>query len=250
MALTTSEGNLRGQSATGAEANRTQSRNERQKAAPARRLRVFVADDHPLTLDGIKAAMRADPAVEIVGEASDALTALQRAIELEPDVAVLDLSMPGLDGVELARKLLAACPECRVLSLGLREDAPALRRLLDLGVAGYVLKSSESRELARCVHSIAQGGVYLDPGIAGALVGQARRVVAQAGAPEEFASLSARQVEVLRLSALGHSAKTIAARLQIGPKSVETYKARAMAKLGFSGRVDLIRFASAEGWLE
>jgi DNA-binding NarL/FixJ family response regulator len=241
---------LRGKSANDAEAKGTRMRHERQKAAPGRRLRVLVADDHPLTLDGIKAAMRADPTVEIVGEATDAPTALQRAIELKPDVAVLDLSMPGLDGVELARELLAACPDCRVLSLGLREDASALRRLLDLGVAGYVLKSSESGELARCVRSIAQGGVYLDPGIAGALVGQGRHIVAQAGAAEEFAGLSARQVEVLRLSALGHSTKIIAARLQIGPKSVETYKARAMAKLGFSGRVDLIRFAAAEGWLE
>jgi DNA-binding NarL/FixJ family response regulator len=244
------EGDLRGQSAHGAEASGTEKRNERQKAAPARRLRVFVADDHPLTLDGIKVAMRADPAVELIGDATDAPTALQRAIELKPDVVVLDLSMPGLDGVELARKLLVAFPECRILSLGLREDAPALRRLLDLGVAGFVLKSSESGELARCVRSIAKGGVYIDPGIAGTLVGQARHAVAQAGAPEEFASLSARQVEVLRLSALGHSTKTIALRLQIGPKSVETYKARAMAKLGFSGRVDLIRFAAAEGWLE
>lgn len=228
-------------------------RSARGQARPAERLvarvRVLVADDHPLTLDGIKAAIGADSQIEIVGEAVDGPTALRRAIELKPDVAVLDLSMPGIDGVELARKLLAACPNCRVLSLGLREDAPALRRLLDLGVAGYVLKSSDSVELCRCVQSIAHGGVYLDPAIAGVLVGRDRKSMTGNPAADDLADLSQREVEVLRLSALGHSTKTIAAQLRIGPKSVETYKARAMAKLGFSGRVELVRFAISEGWL-
>jgi DNA-binding NarL/FixJ family response regulator len=218
-------------------------------ASAKQRVRVFVADDHPLTLDGIKAAIRDDPEIEIVGEAADGPMALRRAIDLRPDVAVLDLSMPGLDGIELARKLLAACPTCRVLTLSVQEDVAVLRHLLDLGVAGYVLKSSASSELARCVHAVASGGVYLDPAIAGRLVRRGRGRTARPENAEEAIELSAREVEVLRLSALGHGNKMIAARLRIGPKSVETYKARAMAKLGFSSRVDLVRFAMAEGWL-
>ena len=215
----------------------------------SRAVRVLVADDHPLTLDGIKAAIGVDAGVKIVGEANDGPTALRLAIELKPDVAVLDLSMPGFDAVDLARRIIAACPDCRVLSLGLREDAPKLRQLLDLGVAGYVLKSSNSGELCRCVTSIAHGGVYLDPAIAGVLVGRDRRAASRSDAIENMADLSKREVEVLRLAALGHSTKIIASQLRIGPKSVETYKARAMAKLGMSGRVDLVRFAASEGWL-
>jgi DNA-binding NarL/FixJ family response regulator len=212
-------------------------------------VRVFVADDHPLTLDGIKAAVSADDRLQIVGEAGDGPTALRRAIDLRPDVAVLDLSMPGLDGIELARKLLASCPECRVLMLSVQEDIAALRHLLDLGISGYVLKTSASGELCRCVHAVAGGGVYLDPAIAGQLVRGGRRKMTMPEILDESADLSTREVEVLRLAALGHSNKTIAARLHIGPKSVETYKARAMGKLGFTNRVDLVRFAMAEGWL-
>ena len=105
---------------------------------PPNRLRVFVADDHPLILDGIKALVSADPALELVGEARDGLTALRLALELKPAVAVLDLSMPGLNGIEVSRRLLAACPECRILILTVHEDDGYLRKLLSLGVAGYI----------------------------------------------------------------------------------------------------------------
>jgi DNA-binding NarL/FixJ family response regulator len=215
---------------------------------PTAPVRVFIADDHPLTLDGIKAAISRDSGMEIVGEAADGPTALRRAITLKPDVAVLDFTMPGLSGLDLAQKLLNSCPECRILVLSTREDVADLRNLLDLGVAGCVLKSSASSGLSRCVRAVANGGVYLDPAIAGQII---RRP--QAGAVNgegEVARLSSREVEVLRLAALGHGNKTISTRLKIGPKSVETYKARAMAKLELHGRVDLVRFAMSKGWFE
>lgn len=211
-------------------------------------VRVFIADDHPLTLDGIKAAIANDSGMEIVGEAADGPTALRRAISLKPDVAVLDFAMPGLSGLDLAQKLLNSCPECRILMLSTREDVAALRNLLDLGVAGYVLKSSASSGLSRCVRAVANGGVYLDPAIAGQII---RRP--QSGPrkdSDELATLSAREMEVLRLAALGHGNKTISTRLKIGTKSVETYKARAMAKLELQGRVDLVRFARHKGWFD
>lgn len=211
-------------------------------------LRVFIADEHPLTLDGIKAAMAADSDIEIVGEAADAATALRRAISLKPDVAVLDFTMPGLSGMDLAQKLLASCPECRILMLSARKDVAALRKLLELGVAGYVLKTSASSGFSRCVRSVASGGVYLDPAIAGQIV---RRVQSDSGEDaDDIARLSQREIEVLRLAALGYANKTISTRLRIGPKSVETYKARAMAKLDLHGRVDLVRYATGKGWFE
>ncbi|MCG6205174.1 response regulator transcription factor [Rhodopseudomonas sp. HC1] len=218
-----------------------------QQAPP--RLRVFLADDHPVVLSGMKALVAGDPAIEVVGEANDGPNALRRAIELKPDVAVLDLSMPGLNGIEVARKFLAACPECRVLVLTVHEDGAYLRQLLDLGVSGYVLKRSATDELIRGIHAVGTGGIYLDPAIAGRAIGRTAPHVQNGEEHSVVAELSTREIEVLRLAAVGHSNKTIAAKLQIGAKSVETYKARGMAKLGFHNRVEVVRFALSMGWL-
>jgi DNA-binding NarL/FixJ family response regulator len=218
-----------------------------QSTAP--RLRIFLADDHPVVLSGMKALVAADAGLELVGEATDGPTALRRAIELHPDVAVLDLSMPGLNGIEVARKLLAACPDTRVMVLTVHEDGAYLRQVLDLGVAGYVLKRSAAEELIRGIHAVGSGGLYLDPAIAGRAVGRNAPHLPGGGETSGVAELSTREIEVLRLAAVGHSNKTIAAKLQIGAKSVETYKARGMTKLGFHNRVEVVRFALSMGWL-
>jgi DNA-binding NarL/FixJ family response regulator len=212
-------------------------------------IRVFLADDHPVVLGGIKALVMADTGLELVGEARDGPTALRGAIDLAPDVAVLDLSMPGMNGVEVAQHLLKACPKCRILILTVHEDGAYLRELLDMGVAGYVLKRSATEELSRGIYAVAAGGVYLDPAIAGRAIGQAPPTVKAETPGEQLADLSAREIEVLRLTSLGHSNKTIAAKLNIGVKTVDTYKARAMTKLGFHSRVEVVRLALAQGWL-
>jgi DNA-binding NarL/FixJ family response regulator len=216
---------------------------------PATRLRVFLADDHPLVLDGIKAFLSSDEGLELVGEARDGPNALRHAIELQPDVAVLDLSMPGMNGIEVAARLLKARPQCRVLILTVHEDAAYLRQLLDLGVAGYVLKRSATEELRRAIHAVAAGGIYLDPAIAGRAVGRPPARQHADGGVNATADLSPREIDVLRLTAVGHSNKSIANSLHIGVKSVDTYKARAMEKLGFRNRVEVIRFALSKGWL-
>jgi len=215
----------------------------------SRPLRVFLADDHPLVLEGIMALIVADAGIELVGEARDGATALRRAIDLRPDVAVLDLSMPGLNGIEVARKLLEAWPQCRVLILTVHEDGAYLRQLLELGVAGYVLKRSATEELRRAIHAVADGGTYLDPAIAARAIGRTGIGQPAASADGAVADLSPREIEVLRLTAIGHSNKSIANTLRIGVKSVDTYKARAMEKLGFRSRVEVIRFALSKGWL-
>ena len=110
--------------------------------------------------------------LELVGEARDGLNALRLAVDLKPDVAILDLSMPGLNGIEVAARLLDTCPQCRVLILTVHEDAAYLRQLLDLGVAGYVLKRSATEELRRAIRAVAAGGIYLDPAIAARAVGR------------------------------------------------------------------------------
>jgi DNA-binding NarL/FixJ family response regulator len=212
-------------------------------------VRVFLADDHPVVLAGMKAMVVADPGLELVGEARDGRTALRQAIALKPDVAVLDLSMPGLNGVEVSRQLLEACPSTRVLVLTVHEDGAYLRQLLETGVGGYVLKRSATEELIRGIHAVAAGGLYLDPAIAGRAVGQSAQRVHVGADATATTDLSAREVDVLRLTAVGHSNKTIAARLLIGVKTVDTYKARAMSKLGFQSRVEVVHYAMSKGWL-
>jgi DNA-binding NarL/FixJ family response regulator len=212
------------------------------------RLRVFIADDHPVVLAGMKALLTADAGLEVVGEARDGRTALRLAGELKPDVAVLDLSMPGLNGVEIAKALREDCPTCKVLALTVHEDGAYLRQLLEVGAVGYVLKRSAADELLRALHVVATGGVYLDPAIAGRVIGHGAQK--PAGRAECGAiDLSEREIGVLRLTAVGHSNKTIAAKLHIGVKTVETYKARAMGKLGFHTRVEVVRYAFGKGWL-
>jgi DNA-binding NarL/FixJ family response regulator len=211
-------------------------------------LRILMADDHPIVLAGLKALVQADPGLQIVGEARDGRTAQRLASSLRPDVVVLDLSMPEMNGTEVARALLAERPETRILILTVHEDRPTLRQLLDLGVAGYLVKRSAADELLRAIHAVAAGGTYLDPAIAGKLVGSGGSGSSRSPSGPTV-ELSERETDVLRLIANGHSNKEISARLAISVKTIETYKARAMEKLGFKTRVDVVRHAASQGWL-
>jgi DNA-binding NarL/FixJ family response regulator len=211
-------------------------------------LRVLMADDHPIVLAGMKALVATDPDLDIVGEARDGRAALQLAKDLRPDAAVLDIGMPGLNGLEVALALRTEAPEIRVIILTVHEDRAYLRQLLEAGVSAYLLKRSAAEELVRAIHAVAEGGLYLDPAVAGKLVGAATRSTPNnpLGTPAE---LSERETEVLRLLAEGHTSKEISSRLSISVKTVETYKARAMDKLGFKTRVDVVRYAASRGWL-
>jgi DNA-binding NarL/FixJ family response regulator len=212
-----------------------------------RPVRILMVDDHPIVLAGLKALVGADPDFAIVGEARDGRTALRLARQLVPDVVVMDISLPEMNGIELAAALRAERPECRILVLTVHEERAYLRQLVELGVGGYLLKRSAADELSRAIHAVAAGGMYLDPAIAGKVVGRlARGSGHQAG---QQAELSERETDVLRLVAGGHSNKAIASRLNISVKTVETYKARAMEKLGFRSRVDVVRYAADQGWL-
>ena len=214
---------------------------------PATPLRVFIADDHPVVLAGIRSLLDGNPEVEIIGEARDGENALRMALELKPAIMVLDLSMPRLNGVDVTRQLLAQLPNCKVVVLTVHEDRAYLRKLMEEGASGYVLKRSAAEDLLRAIHAVAAGGIYLDPSIAAHAIDRtpSRPSEAAPSGPE----LSEREVEVLRLTAVGHSNKAIASILQISVKSIETYKARAMDKLGFHSRVELVGYAVEKGWL-
>jgi DNA-binding NarL/FixJ family response regulator len=209
------------------------------------KLRVFLADDHAVVREGIKALLVAQPDIEVVGEAADGRTALEHATLLCADVVVTDVSMPGLGGAEVVERLRRACPSTNVVALTVHEDKGYLRRLLEAGAKGYLLKRSAADELVRAVRIVASGETYLDPALVSKIVGVfSGKTVAQAG------ELSEREEEVARLIASGYTNKEIAARIDVSIKTVETYKARAFEKLGFDSRVELVRYALAQGWLK
>ena len=211
-------------------------------------LRIVLADDHAVVREGLKALINAHAGMEVVGEAADGRTACELVERVRPDVAVLDVSMPKMSGGQATERIRQSCPEVKVLALTVHEDRGYLRRLLAAGAAGYVLKRSAAEELIRAIQVVAGGGVYLDPSLAGKVVGGfVHRSGGEAAAGEE---LSDREAAVVRLTACGHGNKEIAAQLDISIKTVETYKARALEKLGLHSRADLVRYAVERGWLQ
>ena len=218
-------------------------------AAALPTIRVVIADDHAVVRDGLRSLIDAQPGLRVVGEASTGDEAWARACELGPDVLLLDLSMPGAGGADAAERIAATCPRVRVLALTMHEERGYVTRLLRAGAAGYVLKRTASAELVRAIRAVAAGGTYVDPSLAGALLAEPPRAPRGApragGAPE----LTAREAEVLRLVARGHSNKEVAAALEISVKTVETHKANGMTKLGVGSRAALVQFAVGEGWL-
>lgn len=211
-----------------------------------RSIQVMLVDDHPLLRSGVKSLLSSEDDVEVIGEAEDGLSAVQMALELTPDVVVMDVSLPNLDGTEATKQILAQEPSLKVLALSAHEEAAFARMLLDAGAAGYALKRSACDELVRALRIVAGGGTYLDPSIAGPLMASQRRS-SPPGIPT--ASLSEREVEVIRLVAQGHTSKEMAQALGLSPRTLETYKARAMSKLNLRSRADLIRYALRSGWL-
>ena len=210
-------------------------------------IRVLLADDHAVVREGLKALIDSQDGLEVVGEAGDGLHAAILAAELDPDVVVADVTMPGLNGAELAARLRETRPWQRVLALTVHEDRGYLRLLMSAGACGYVLKRAAVEELVRAIRAVAAGGTYVDP-----LMDQAQQQapVIPASAADDAASLSDRECEVVRLIALGYSNKEIAARLCVSVKTVETYKSRSMEKIGTRTRVGLVQFAARRGWLE
>ena len=210
-------------------------------------LRLLLVDDHVVVREGLRALLASDPRFEIVGEAAEGDGAISAANTLNPDVVVMDVSLPGMNGVQATRQLKLQQPDVRVVALTVHEEGGYLRSLLDAGASGYVLKRSAASELVRALHVVGDGGTYLDPGMAGQLVGKLVRNAPHAGpAP----GLSDREREVVRLVARGYSNKEIASKLEVSVKTVETYRYRAVEKLGLRGRADLVRYAIEQGWLD
>jgi DNA-binding NarL/FixJ family response regulator len=213
------------------------------------KLRIFLADDHEMLREGLKLLVNSQPDMECCGEASDGRMAVERARELLPDIVVMDVSMPELNGLQATRRLKSACPQVKVLTLTRHADDGYLQQLLKAGVSGYVLKQSASTALLYAIRAIANDNIYLDPAVAQKVVGTyvGKAVSKRAHSPNE---LSDREQEVMRMIAWGYSNKEIAARLELSVKTVEVHKANGMRKLGMKSRIDIVRYAILQGWLQ
>jgi DNA-binding NarL/FixJ family response regulator len=212
--------------------------------------RIVLADDHPIVLDGLRNLVRAEDDFELVGEAGSGFAALKVIRETHPDIAVLDISMPEVNGIVVSRRLAGEMPDVRVLVLTLHEDRAYLNQALEAGVRGYILKRSAVENLVQAIRAVMVGGIYVDPAIAGRVFDGQRAAARPSTSKGAAPALTERETDVLKMAALGFTNKEIAARLDVGVKSVETYKARGLEKLGLKSRAELVRYASGQGWLD
>ena len=214
----------------------------------SRTLRILIADDHAVVRQGLKLLINSQPDMTVVGEAADGAAVLQQAASVDPDIVVMDLSMPDMNGLVATRALKDARPSVDIVALTRHDDETFLQEVLRAGASGYVLKQSNPAEFLQAIRAVAAGGVYLDPAmtprVADGLLTKASRARDVTPPP-----ISERETDVLRLIAIGHSNKEVAAQLRISVKTVEVHKANAMKKLGLTGRVDLIRYGVLQGWL-
>lgn len=214
-----------------------------------RKVTILLAEDHAMVRDGLKMIINAQPDMEIVAEAADGRAAVTRAQAVNPDVVVMDLSMPRLNGLKAAELLREQCPHVKIVALTRHTEAGYIRELLRAGAVGYVLKQSSSASLLAAIRAVALGGTYLDPAVAHTMVNDYAGHHAH-HVRDQPVSLTPREVEVVRLVASGYANKEMAARLGVSVNTIETHKANAMEKLGLHSRIDLVRFARMQGWLE
>jgi DNA-binding NarL/FixJ family response regulator len=212
------------------------------------KLRILLADDHKIVRDGLRLLIDGQPDMVVIGEAANGKEALHKARELKPDVVVMDLSMPELNGLQATEQLTAIFPELKVVALTAHEDECYLSQLCKAGAAGYVLKRSAGDELIQAIGTVAKGGVHFEASLASKAL--ARQIPGtQTKRDVRAATLSEREKEVLCRIAWGHSNKEIASDLGLSVKTVETYKVRIGEKLGLRSRTEMVQFALRQGWL-
>jgi len=213
----------------------------------AQKLRVLLVDDHAVVREGLRMLIDSQTDMEVAGEACDGNIALQKAKELRPDVVVMDISMPNLNGVQATERLKAFFPDVKVVALSSYSDESHIRQLLASGASSYVLKRTIAEELIRAIRTVAGGGVYLDPSIAGIVTNSYANSVPEDKVAEQ---LSRREHEVLLDVAYGYTNKEIGDRLRISVKTVESHKARIREKLDLATRAEIVRYALRQGWLQ
>ncbi|MDW8069781.1 MAG: response regulator transcription factor [Anaerolineae bacterium] len=213
-------------------------------------IRVLIADDHAVFRAGLRLLLSAQPDIAVVGEAGDGWQTLKQAEALRPDVILLDLTMPGMPGLQTLALLRHQVPEAKVLILTMHEDEAYLRHALVGGASGYIIKRATDEELVAAIRAVARGEIYIHPAMTRALLEDLIPAPKLLENPEPWESLSEREQQVLRLVAVGHTNQEIADRLGLSVKTVETYRSRGMEKLGLRTRAQLVRYMIQKGLLK
>ena len=203
---------------------------------------ILLADDHGVLRAGLRALLNGEPDLEVVGEAATGDEVVRLAADLEPDIVLLDLNMPGPGGIEVTRRLQEHLPEARVLILTVHEDEGLLREVIEAGASGYIIKRAVESELINAIRAVARGEMYIHPSMTRALLNQPEQ-------PEptpsgRYESLTPRETDVLRLIVRGYTNRQAAEELGLSVRTVETHRANLMAKLGLKSRVELVRWAA------
>jgi two-component system, NarL family, response regulator NreC len=213
-------------------------------------VRVLLVDDHAVVRAGLRMLLSADPDLVIVGEAEDGAQGLRMARDLTPDVVLMDISMPDMNGIEATRRIKELCPDVAVLALTMHEDDQYFFEMLAAGASGYVPKRAAPNDLIAAIHAVRSGGVFLFPSVARLLVTDYRQRVERGGPVGAFDILTDREREVLVLIAQGLNNPEIAEKLVISIKTVNRHRENIMAKLNLHSRVELVRYAIEKGLIE
>ncbi|HLK67198.1 MAG TPA: response regulator transcription factor [Bryobacteraceae bacterium] len=210
-----------------------------------KRIRILLADDHPMVRQGFKMILSAQSDMEIVGEAGNGREAVEQAEELKPDIVVMDVAMPELNGIEATRRLAASIPHTRVIALSMHKDSVYVREILRAGARGYLLKDSGAGDLVSAIRAVASGEAYLSPAVSNAVLDDYRRHVTN---PIDL--LTSREREVLQMLAEGKTNKEIAVVLNLSVYTVDAHRGRIMEKLNVHSINELVRFAVRNGLID
>jgi DNA-binding NarL/FixJ family response regulator len=218
-----------------------------------KRIRIFIADDHAILREGLVYFLQKIPQYEVVGESADGRDALERIEQLKPDIAILDISMPSMTGVEVTRQLKKYHPEIKVIILSQHDNEEYIRQALKSGVLGYLLKENSGKDLLRAVEEVMKNNVFLSPGIAKKVVtgfSDEHGFTHESGDSHPFNELSPRELEILKLIAEGKSNIQIGSMLFISDKTVNVHRANIMKKLNIHKIADLVKYAFKNGLVE
>jgi two-component system, NarL family, response regulator NreC len=227
-----------------------------------KKIRLLLVDDHEVIRVGLKTFLQTQPDFEVVAEANNGEAAIDRAMESHPDVILMDITMPGVDGMEATRRLRVLCPQCLVLALTVHDDKQYLMQMLAAGASGYITKQAAADELVEAIHTIAAGNVYLQPALARWLLEDYQRLTRQANSSQLVSAdalggkaiglevLSLRERQVLEMIAQGTSNQDIGERLALSHKTIARHRERIMKKLNLHSRTELVKFAIRTGLVQ